>query len=167
MNYSTTVKCLGVIFDSNLTFDTHIRKICQTSFQFIRFLYRIRQFINESTAKMIVASFVNSRLDYCNSVLSACTLQRKQRLQRIMNCCARLIKRLPRRSSTSHALRQLHWLHVRNRITFKLCCLVHRCLYGQAPNYLKKLLRPAHSSDIAICSFSSSSSLPHSSYCCS
>ena len=94
---------------------------------------------------------VSSRLDYCNSILNACTSRRLNRLQRVINVCARLVKRLPRRSPTSETLLQLQWLPVKQRIAFKLACLVHKCVYGAAPLYLRELLSPAASSDIGIC----------------
>jgi len=33
-------------------------------------------------------------------------------------------------------LRDLHWLRVRERVKFRLCVLVYRCLHGMAPSYL-------------------------------
>jgi len=33
-------------------------------------------------------------------------------------------------------LRQLHWLLVRQRITFKSAMITYKCLYGMAPSYL-------------------------------
>ena len=38
------------------------------------------------------------------------------------------------------ALNTLHWLPVKKRIDFKILSLVHKCLYGEAPEYLKNLL---------------------------
>jgi len=43
-----------------------------------------------------------------------------------------------RRDHISLVLRRLHWLPVRRRIDFKLACLVHLSLAGQAPHYLAK-----------------------------
>ena len=39
--------------------------------------------------------------------------------------------------------RQLHWLEMPDRIRFKLCPLVFRCLHGLAPRYLSDLCTPA------------------------
>ena len=36
----------------------------------------------------------------------------------------------------------LHWLDVPQRITFKLCLLVFKCLHGLAPQYLVELCVP-------------------------
>jgi len=35
----------------------------------------------------------------------------------------------------------LHWLRVPERIQYKLCVLVHRCLNGAAPQYLSELIQ--------------------------
>jgi len=59
------------------------------------------------------------------------------RLQSAQNAAARLITRSPRRDHISPILRQLHWLPVRHRVTFKIAVLVFQCLTGQlAPAYL-------------------------------
>jgi len=39
-------------------------------------------------------------------------------------------------------LKDLHWLLVPERITYKLCTLTFRCLNGSAPQYLSELLQP-------------------------
>ena len=42
------------------------------------------------------------------------------------------------------ALNTLHLLPVKKRIDFKILSLVHKCLYGEAPEYLKNLLIIQH-----------------------
>ena len=37
-------------------------------------------------------------------------------------------------------LRDHHWLPVTQRIEYKLCVTVHRCLHGEAPRYLADLI---------------------------
>jgi len=39
-------------------------------------------------------------------------------------------------------LKDLHWLRVPERITYKLCVLVHNCLHGTAPRYLQDVIQP-------------------------
>jgi len=36
----------------------------------------------------------------------------------------------------------LHWLPVRQRITYKLCCLMHGVVYGHTPSYLSDMVVP-------------------------
>jgi len=51
------------------------------------------------------------------------------------NAAARLLTEARYRDHISPVLRRLHWLPVRRRIDFKLACLVHLSLAGQAPRY--------------------------------
>jgi len=36
----------------------------------------------------------------------------------------------------------LHWLPVRQRITYRLCCLMHGVVYGHTPRYLSDMVVP-------------------------
>ena len=46
-----------------------------------------------------------------------------QKLQRVQNSAARIVLQAPRRSHTKSLLRQLHWLPVQQRITYKVAVL--------------------------------------------
>jgi len=59
-----------------------------------------------------------------------------RRIQSVQNAAARLLTGARRRDHISPVLRRLHWLPVRRRIDFKLACLVHLSLAGQAPHNL-------------------------------
>ena len=53
------------------------------------------------------------------------------KLQKVQNTAARLILGRRRRDSAKAALRELHWLNVDARITFKLLLLVFKVLRGK------------------------------------
>ena len=142
---ASNVKCLGVILNSELNLDAHILSICKSAVLFIRNLRRIRCFLSKETTKTVVSAFVFSRIDYCNVILAGCSSTSLQRLQRVLNCCARIIMNLPKYSHITDTLRELHWLPIHQRIQFKLCCLVFKCLAGTAPIYLKNIIKLAPS----------------------
>ena len=48
----------------------------------------------------------------------------------------RVIMNLSLRDHVKPALKQLHWLPVQQRITYKLCLFMHQIHNGQAPQYL-------------------------------
>ena len=76
----------------------------------------------------------------CNAILAG--LPASMRLipfQRAQNAAARLVLGLDRRSSITTALRDLHWLPVKHRITFKVATLMHRALHCRCPAYLADL----------------------------
>ena len=54
--------------------------------------------------------------------------------------CAKLTVKKTKHSSVTGALTELHWLPVRQRVTLKLMSIIHKCLYGTAPKYLKNLI---------------------------
>ena len=63
------------------------------------------------------------------------------RLQSILNVAARLVFSVMRSERITPLLRELYWLRVPERITFRLCVLTHRCLNGLAPAYLAENIR--------------------------
>ena len=86
----------------------------------------------------------HTRVDYCNGLLAAGPKYLHEKLQCVLRAAARLVLQLPHRASISDIMRrQLHWLEMPDRIRFKLCTLVFRCLHGLAPRYLSDLCTPA------------------------
>ena len=84
----------------------------------------------------LVQAFISSRFYYCNALLYGVSDGLMRRLQSVQNAAARLVTGARRRDHITPILRQLHWLSVRQRVTFKIAVLVFQCLTGQAPAYL-------------------------------
>ena len=119
VEFSTTVKDLGVVLDSQLTMADHIAALSRSCFFYIRQLRSIRKSLTTDAMKTLVYAFVSSRIDYCNSILAGVSGQLLQRLQSVQNAAARLVTGARRSDRMTPILRQLHWLPVRQRITFK------------------------------------------------
>ena len=81
-------------------------------------------------------SLVISRMDYYNSVLVGLPASTLAPLQRVQNAAARLILGLSRRSHITPALKQLHWLPIKFRITFKVATLMYNIFHQRSPPYL-------------------------------
>jgi len=84
----------------------------------------------------LVHAFISCRLDYCNALLYGIADGQLQRLQSVQNAAARLVTGTRRTDHITPVLQSLHWLPVRQCVTFKLATLVQRCLNGRAPGYL-------------------------------
>ena len=93
-------------------------------------------------ARSVVQALITSRLDYCNSLLANLTNTQMKRLKSIQHKAARLVTRTPLREHITPVLKQLHWLPVECRITYKLMVLVYKCVNGTAPAYLCRLIQP-------------------------
>jgi len=133
---ASLVRDLGVWIDSGVTMSTHISKVVAGCFAILRQLRSIRRSLTQATLTGLVVSLVLTRVDYCNSVLTGLPLSQLNRLQAVINAAARLILSGRRRDHITPLLVQLHWLRVPERIEYKLCVLVYRCLHGMAPEYL-------------------------------
>ena len=88
----------------------------------------------------MAASIVGSRLDYCNSVLYGMSQANTDRLQRVQNVLARVIVQAPWTASSTNIRRDLHWLPVSHRITYKMCLLTWKTLHTAQPPYLSELI---------------------------
>ncbi len=139
---STSVTNLGVKMDSHLTFETHVKQLCKTSFFHLRNIARLRPMLTIEDAEKLVHAFVSSRLDYCNALLIRIPGKNLQKLQYIQNSAARILMRVRKYDHITPILKTLHWLPVSFRIVYKVSLLTHQCIHGNAPSYLKELLTP-------------------------
>ncbi|XP_070840477.1 uncharacterized protein, partial [Chaetodon trifascialis] len=139
---STTVKNLGVIFDQDMCFHSHVKQISRTAFFHLRNIAKIRHILSQNDAEKLVHAFVTSRLDYCNSLLSGCPNSLLNILQLLQNAAARVLTKTRKRDHISPILATLHWLPVKFRMEFKILLLTYKAINGQAPSYLKELIVP-------------------------
>ena len=136
------VKNLGVIFDSDNSFDNHVAKVCRACYYHLRDLRRICKFLSNETAILLANAMVSSRLDYCNSLLYGVSKSNISKLQRVQNALCRIIFRLDKMSHVTPFLKKLHWLPIQHRILFKYNLLVFKAInLSSRPPYLSALIR--------------------------
>ncbi len=109
---SSSVRNLGVIFDEQLTFKDHIAKTAQSCRFALHNIRKIRPFLTEHAAQLLVQALVISRLDYCNSLLAELPSNTIKLLQMIQNAAARLVFSEPKRAHVIPLFISLHWLPV-------------------------------------------------------
>ena len=134
------VRLLGMELDQNLKLERQINLTTRTIYSKIRNIWRIRNTLNDFALKSIVNSVITSRLDYYNSTYDGLPANLVKKLQRAQNSAARLVMRLPKYCRITPVLKDLHWLPVKYRISFKICTLVYRALNNSAPDYIINLL---------------------------
>ena len=140
---SSSLRNLGVFFESDLSLASHVNQLTARCYSSLRRIKSCRRALTRSASVTLVNSLIVSRLDYCNSLLAGCSKQLVDKLQRVLNCAARVIFGGDRRDHVTPLLRdKLHWLRARERITFKLCLLVYKATNGLAPSYIQDLCVP-------------------------
>ena len=130
----------GLIFDPTCCLDAHVVKLCR-SINFNLYLFgKIRKYLDKPTAEKMFNGTVTSRLDYCNSILYGAKQSHIDRLQCCQNNATRIISKRRKFDHISPVLRELHWLPVEHRISYKMLLPTYKALNGHAPQYLVALI---------------------------
>jgi len=103
----------------------HLRRLCKLS-----------HILDIDDHKRLVCALVLTRVDYCYSALAGLSDTVLAPLQRVLHADTRFVLGLQPRDHVRAALQTLHWLPVRQRITYQLCVLMHGVAFGYAPTYL-------------------------------
>ncbi len=138
---STSVRNLGVIFDDQLTFKEHIAKTARSCRFALHNIRKIRPFLTEHAAQLLVQALVISRLDYCNARLAGLPSNTIKPLQMIQNAATRLVFNEPKRAHVTPLFISLHWLPVAACIKFKTLMLAFRTTTASEPSYFHSLLQ--------------------------
>ena len=98
--------------------DKHVSNVCSAGFYRLRQLRRVRESLDTESAATLVHAFVTSRIEYCNVLLAGAPKATTDKLQRLLNAAARLLrgtKKFDRGlSQLMHV--DLHWLDVPERV---------------------------------------------------
>jgi len=134
----SSVRDLGVFLDSDLSMRLHITRTVSSCFAALRQIRSIRRSVPRQVLQSLIAALVVSRLDYGCATLAGLPAVQLDRLQAVLNAAARLVFAARKYDHITPLLRELHWLRVPERITFRLATLAYRCQHGTGPNYLAK-----------------------------
>ncbi len=141
LDSSSSVRNLGVLFDSNLSFDSHISK---AAFFHFKNISKLRPLLSMSNAEMLIHAFMTSRLDYSNALLCGCSACLINKLQMVQNAAVRVLTRTRKYDHISPVMSTLHWIHAKHRIDFKILLITYKALNGLAPQYLSELSSEDH-----------------------
>ncbi len=109
---SSTVKNLGVILDSNLSFQNPIPHVTKTAFFHLRNIAKLRNILTVSDAEKLAHAFMTSTLDYCDALLDGCPGSSINKLQIVQNAASRILTRSIKYYHITPILKSLHWLPI-------------------------------------------------------
>jgi len=82
----------------------------------------------------MVHTFITRRIDYCNSLLQDVSEVHLRPLQNVLNSAVCIILWKQRLDHITADIRDLvHWLPVQQRIEYKMCVLIYKCLHQSTP----------------------------------
>ena len=134
------VKSLGINLDVGLTLENHITDVCKQCFSQLKNLGRTGRYLNSEIKLMLIKTLILSKVDYCNAIYANISTRLIKKLQSIINACIRFVYCLKRREHITPFLKKAHVLPIKFRVVFKICLLVHKCIFATAPNYLQDLV---------------------------
>ena len=141
---TNAVRNLGFFYDKNMKNTTHVNRVTSTVYIVMKKISKIRHFLDKNTTKILMQALVLSKIDYCNSLLLCTPKYNLDKLQHMQNIACRIIHTTGKYDSITPLLMDLHWLKVKERIWYKVAVMVHTCVYGDAPEYLKCLVIRTH-----------------------
>ena len=77
--------------DNELSMKAHINNLVRTCFGILRGLKTIRRSLPPDTTKLLIHSFITSRIDYCNTSFAGLPHASLMRIQSVVNAAARLV----------------------------------------------------------------------------
>ena len=159
----SVVRNIAAQLDQTLSTWSHVNSLCSRAHFYLRNISKIRHLLDRRTTATLVHAYVTPRLDNGKAMLCGLPQTLLSKVQRVQNAAARLVCPTGRREHTIPVLKELHWLPVHQRISFKVLVLTHQARHGTASRYMTDLLsryqptRSLHSSDALLQSISACS----------
>ena len=139
-NVNTTALCWWHTIHNR--FDRQIKNVCKSSYFHICALHRIWLSLTERMANCVAYSLVQSCLDITSSLYIGMSSTNFDKLQRIQNMLARVVRLLKKRGHISAILKWLHWLPIHQHIDYRIyrCLCLYKILQSGEPEHLRTLL---------------------------
>jgi len=138
-------KYLGVIFDPNLSWSTHVDYVSSNVSKRIGVIGRIKNYLPQKTTNMLAKALVFPHFDYCSSVWSNFTAYHHHELQVLQNRLARMLLHADIRTPIDKMMVDLEWMKLNCRWDKQLLTITFKCLKKIAPSYISSVFTFTHS----------------------
>ena len=131
------VKLLGVKIDSKLSFIDHVKELCNKSNAKIRALRRVRPFLSEDKAKLLVNAYILSPFNYCPLIWMFCG---KEGDRLIRQCHYRALKSMTKSNkSYCDLLLDCNSMDIHTRNLNLMLLEVFKSLNGLGPEIMQNM----------------------------
>ena len=151
IEYSKTVKNLGIIIDEFLSWQAHTNQISRRIFNGFHSLRRLQRFLPATIKQTIVRTLLLPILDYADVGTIDMNEKILDKFERLQNICIRYIFDLRKFDHVSEYRDELHWLRIRERRNLHALSLLYKVLNSPiAPPYLKEFFHPLGSHGVPL-----------------
>lgn len=134
--YVNSVRNLGIIFDSTLSWTEHCMTVIKKVFGTLAQLRRTLSFIPTHVKKMLVQTLIFPRFDFALPLLTDLSATNELRLQRAQNACIRFIAGASRYEHITPFYKEFELLKLGERRKLLIAMLVCKISKFQHPLYL-------------------------------
>ena len=135
------VKNLGLTFDRNMTWDSHVDIVSRRCNGTLIGLSHVRHVIPRGIITTLVTALVLSQVRYCISVYGNGSKKNTARVQKILNFAAKVIFGRGKFDHVTDLRERLGWLEARKLADYNTICLAHKVLRSGEPESLSTALR--------------------------
>ena len=135
------VKNLGLTFDSNMTWDSHVGVVSRRCTGTLIGLSQVRHLIPRGIITTLVTALVLSQVRYCISVYGNGSKKNFARVQKILNFAAKVIFGRGKFDHVADLRERLGWLDAPKLADYSTICLTHKVLQSGEPVSLAAALR--------------------------
>ena len=137
---SNTVRNIGAMFDPQLNMKCQVTLTSKSAWHRLYQIGKIRQYLTQDQTKSAIHAYVTSKIDQNNSLLIGTPDILTNKLQKVQNAAAKIIYKSKKFDHCTNLLKELHWLPISHRITFKILLICFKTLNNEGPAYLRNLL---------------------------
>ena len=130
---SRVVKNLGLTMDRHLTFESHIDQLVAKCTGVLIALSHSKHVLPSFTVALVVNALVISAIRYCIAIYGTCGRTQLNRIQKLLNFCARVISGRRKYDHISDVLRGLKWLRAEQLVEYHQLCLVKTVIDSNLP----------------------------------
>lgn len=135
--YSDTVKNLGVIFDTTLSWTEHCNALVRKVFGTLAELRRNISYIPPNIRKILVTSLVMPHLDYPTLLFTDISDYNNVKIQRVQNACIRFITGASKSEHITPYYKSLGLLKLQDRRTLAIANMLFKIIVTGNPSYLR------------------------------
>jgi hypothetical protein len=137
---TSSLRNLGATLDKDLSMQAQVNKVVKSVYFHLRRISMIRKYLTQEACASVIHATVTSRLDFHNGLLAGLAEKQLSRLQVAQNHAARLLTCTHMRAHITPVLSHLHWLPVKQRVSYKVLMTIHKGLHCEpCPQYIRDL----------------------------
>ena len=132
-----SAKLLGLEIDSELSFTSHVEKLCKKLSQRIGVLKKIRSCLPTKQRLLYYNTMIRSVLHYVSSIWTSCDKENLSRVFKLQKRAARVISDANNQASSVKLFNSLQWLPLSKEEKIAKYCVAHERIKGEVPLYIE------------------------------